>query len=447
MTRAHLLGPVLLLALLPSNVVSAAMPLLLREWRAPNTDGGIVFAAYQVGYVLSVLLVLPLTDRIGPGRVITACALVTAVSFILFPLLAVNVLSASLLRLCAGLGLAGIYLPGVRIIAASASSRRRGLAVGAYVSAFYLGSATSLWATGALLPAYGWRGAALALALASVLAVPLALVATRGMLRPLESPLVLNHPASTASPARPKADHAPATTPRRTTEVYRSDLKGGTPAASVGGRLDLRALRDGAVARNVLAYTGHSWELYVSRGWLAAFVASVLVAQGSDALSASAGGSQWAALMAGLGTPGVLLGGWLSDHFGRARTALLITLLSGALSLVFGFLWAGPWALLLGVGCLYGLLVSADSAIYSTAITELAAPGRLGSAQAVQAFFGFSATIVAPIAAGKALDLGWGWGATFVLAGSMGLILGAPLMWDMAVGRGAQRKNKPSRNA
>ena len=366
MTRAHLLGPVLLLALLPSNVVSAAMPLLLKEWQAPNADGGIVFAAYQVGYIFSVLLVLPLTDRVGAGRVITACALITALSFILFPLLAVNVVSASLLRVCAGLGLAGIYLPGVRIIAASASSRRRGLAVGAYVSAFYLGSATSLWATGALLPAYGWRGAALALALASVLAVPLALVATRGMVAMVR-----------ATPSQPP--------PLRRSAATGEELAGNTELSrNASGRLDLGALRDGAVARNVLAYTGHSWELYVSRGWLAAFVASVLVAQGSDALSASAGGSQWAALMAGFGTPGVLLGGWLSDHFGRARTALVITLLSGALSLVFGFLGAGPWALLLAAGCLYGLFVSADSAIYSTAITELAAPGRLGSAQAVR---------------------------------------------------------------
>lgn len=422
MNRAHLLGPVLLLALLPSNVVSAAMPLLLREWQAPNADGGIVFAAYQVGYVLSVLLVLPLTDRVGAGKVIIACALVTALSFILFPFLAINVLSASVLRLCAGLGLAGIYLPGVRIIAAGASARRRGLAVGVYVAAFYLGSAASLWATGALLSSYGWRGAALALALASVAAVPLALFATRGL------PPAVENNRKLPLPSRERVGVRVASAPPT-------------------GRLDLSALRDPAVARNVMAYAGHSWELYVSRGWLAAFVASVLVAQGSDALSASAGGSQWAALMAGFGTPGVLLGGWLSDRFGRARTALAITLLSGALSLVFGFLGTGPWALLLAAGCLYGLLVSADSAVYSTAITELAAPARLGSAQALQAFFGFSATIVAPVAAGKALDLGWGWGAIFVLAGAVGLLLGAPLIRDATAERRKKISNIRSQNA
>jgi len=64
--------------------------------------------------------------------------------------------------------------------------------------------------------------------------------------------------------------------------------------------------------------------------------------------------------------------------------------------------------LLVVTGCFYGVLVSGDSAIYSTAITELAEPDRLGSAQAFQAFLGFGATILAPVAASLLLDLGLG---------------------------------------
>ncbi|MBI1801908.1 MAG: MFS transporter, partial [Chloroflexi bacterium] len=160
MNRAHLLGPVLALALLPSNVVAASVPLLREEWHINAAEAGWVFAAYQVGYVVSVLVLLPLTDRIRPGRVIAVCAAATAISFVLFPLLATNLWSAAAMRFLAGLGLAGIYMPGVRIVSAAAAARRRGLAVGAYVAAFYLGAAVSLWATGLLLPSLGWRGAA-----------------------------------------------------------------------------------------------------------------------------------------------------------------------------------------------------------------------------------------------------------------------------------------------
>jgi len=66
--QAYLLTTVLALALLPSNVVAGALPLLREDWDASAVEAGWVFAAYQVGYVVSVLVVLPLTDRLRVGR-------------------------------------------------------------------------------------------------------------------------------------------------------------------------------------------------------------------------------------------------------------------------------------------------------------------------------------------------------------------------------------------
>ena len=54
-----MLGPVLTLALLPSNVVATALPLLRAEWGTSAAEMGAVFAAYQAGYVASVVLLLP----------------------------------------------------------------------------------------------------------------------------------------------------------------------------------------------------------------------------------------------------------------------------------------------------------------------------------------------------------------------------------------------------
>lgn len=376
MTRtAWLLGPVLALALLPSNLVATALPLLAEEWTASATAMGWVFAAYQVGYVASVLLVLPLTDRFHAGRVIALCSVATSIAFILFPVLAFDVWSASVLRGLAGIGLAGVYMPGVRLVAASAAPERRGLAVSVYVSAFYLGAAVSLWATGALLPTVGWRGAGYVLGAISAVALPLAILATRG---------------ATAPEGR-------------------------------SARLRPEVLKQGPVVRTILAYTGHSWELYVSRGWLAAFLAAVLAGQGFGSVEAASEGGKWAALMAGLGTVGVWLGGWLSDRWGRARAALAIALSSGCISLGFGWLGAGAWSVLVVIGCLYGLLVAADSGVYSTAVTELAPADQIGSAQAAQAFLGFLATALAPVVAGLILDLGGGFGGAFTMAGLVGL--------------------------
>jgi MFS family permease len=95
---------------------------------------------YQVGYALAVLLILPLTDRVRTGVIIAAGSALSAVAFVPFGLVAHDVWSASALRVPAGAGLAAIYLPGVRVVAAAAESARRGLAVSVYVSAFYIGA-------------------------------------------------------------------------------------------------------------------------------------------------------------------------------------------------------------------------------------------------------------------------------------------------------------------
>ncbi|MBM3451182.1 MAG: MFS transporter [Armatimonadetes bacterium] len=380
--RTLLLGLTLAIALLPSDVAAAALPLLRAEWTASAATAGAVFSAYQAGYVASVLVLLPLTDRIPASRIIFGCAIATSVAFVLFPLLAYNAVSAALLRFLAGLGLSGIYLPGVRVVAANAPPARRGFAVAAYVSAFYLGSAMSLWLSGFLMPSLGWRGAALALGVASLAIIPLAKVSTDGI-------------------ALPDGQRA---------------------------HLDVTVLKHRPLLWNILAYAGHTWELYIFRAWMAAYLASVVGATGLAMQAAASVGSQWAALMGLFGVPGVWFGGWLSDRVGRARAALVFALCSGAISLAIGSLQTAPWLTLILVGCAYGLLVSSDSPVYSTAVTELAPAGRLGSAQALQAFIGFGATIFSPAVAGAALDLGFGWAGVFAVAGIVGILFALPLI-------------------
>jgi MFS family permease len=370
-----LLTAALALTLLPSNVVPTAVPLLRGEWGVSDAELGGVFTAYRLGYLVAVLAVLPLTDRWPAAYVMGGCSALAGGAFLLFPLLAHDPWSAAVLRGLAGLGLAGLYLPGVRVVAIAASAERRGLLVSIYVSAYYFGAALSLWASGTLLPAYGWRGASLALGILSVLALPLAILGTRGV----------------------------------------------PPPASRSARLQLSVLRHGPIRRNVLAYGAHSCELYISRAWLPAFLAAVLLGQGLGEVDAAAEGARWAALIAGLGTVGVWVGGWLSDRWGRARVAMSIAAASGVLSLVFGWLGLVSWWAVLVVGCLYGLLLAADSSIYSATVTEIAPPEQLGSAQAAQAFTAAVASSVAPVAAGLVLDLGGGYGSAFGLAGLVGL--------------------------
>src|SRR5205807_1821759 len=95
----------------PSRDASCLPPPPRTAWHASAVAIAWVFAAYQVGYLIAVLVLLPLTDRVPAGRVMAGCAAASSTAFVLFPLLAHGVWSAAGLRLLAGLGLAGIYLP------------------------------------------------------------------------------------------------------------------------------------------------------------------------------------------------------------------------------------------------------------------------------------------------------------------------------------------------
>src|SRR2546429_5728876 len=180
-SRALALSATLALVLLPSQLPAAALLLMRTEWDASSAALGWVVSAYLLGYAAAVLVVLPLTDRVRPSRVIAIGALVTALANLAFAFGAHDVLTASVLRVASGFGLAGVYMPGVRLVAQDAEPARRGRAVGLYVAAFYLGGSLSFLATGFLLEPLGWRGAAAILGLIALLALPIAVASTRGI--------------------------------------------------------------------------------------------------------------------------------------------------------------------------------------------------------------------------------------------------------------------------
>jgi MFS-type transporter involved in bile tolerance (Atg22 family) len=77
--------------------------------------------------------------------------------------------------------------------------------------------------------------------------------------------------------------------------------------------------------------------------------------------------------------------------------------------------------LIVAIAVVYGWAIAADSAIYSTGVTEVAAPDRLGSTMALQAFMGLLGGIVGPILMGLVLDVTddsfrWGFSSLGVVA-------------------------------
>ena len=346
--------------LLPFASYVAALPVITEEWGLSHARAGAVYSAYLAGYSVSALVVIPLTDRLGPKRVFLASAPLSVAAHTLFSLGADGMVSGMLLMALAGVGLVGIYMPGLRIISERFHTGGRGLAMGLYVTAYYAGNSISLASTGALMSALEWREAYLVTALASSAGVLLVYLLLRS---------------------------------------HRDRPSGGS-----SGRLDLSALRNRPVRHFIVGYSLHAWELYAVRVWLPVFLVSVLVARGVDGDQAVVRAATVGGIALTAGAIGPVAGGMISDRLGRAVSAMAIFGLSGALSWAIGWMGGFPWAAIVAVAVIYGWAISADSAIYTTAIAEASKSAQLGSTMAMQAFLGFSGGVVGPVVVGAVLD-------------------------------------------
>lgn len=120
----------------------------------------------------------------------------------------------------------------------------------------------------------------------------------------------------------------------------------------------------------------------------------------------------------GAGALGCLGGGVLGDRWGRTRTTALAIAVSGACSLLIGATFAGPLWLVLAVGVVWGVAVVADSAQFSTMVTEPADQAYVGTALTAQLAVGFSLTVLTIWVVPLARDaVGWQWAFALLAPG------------------------------
>jgi MFS family permease len=154
-------------------------------------------------------------------------------------------------------------------------------------------------------------------------------------------------------------------------------------------------------------------------------------------------GAAIAFAVVGVGALGCYAGGRLGDRWGRTRTTAAAMAISGACALTIGFLGPDPLWLLVIVGLVWGFAVVADSAQFSTIVTELADQAYVGTALTLQLALGFTLTVVTiwliPV---LERSHGWGWAFALLAPGpALGVIAmlrlkGLPEARQLAGGRG-----------
>src|SRR2546423_2390296 len=122
---------------------SAVVPALSAEWKLNDSTASWLTIAVQLGFVCGTLIsaFLNLPDVIDVSYLFAACAFAGALTNAIFGLYASGPNSGIVLRFLTGLFLAGVYPPGMKIMA-TWFQRSRGMALGVLVGALTVGKAT-----------------------------------------------------------------------------------------------------------------------------------------------------------------------------------------------------------------------------------------------------------------------------------------------------------------
>jgi MFS family permease len=360
-----LLAAALVLSMTTWFSASAVVPQLRAEWNLSSTGASWLTIAVQLGFVGGALAssLLNLADVFSPRSVILVGSLGAAAANLLLAASGGAGLGIPL-RLATGFFLAGVYPPALKLMA-TWFRRGRGLALGTIVGALTLGSALPHLLNG--LGGLDWR---------TVIYATSGLTLAGGVL------------------ARFGVADGPFPFPRAVFDPRQARLV----FANRGVRLAS------------LGYFGHMWELYAMWAWFVVFFRAVH--------GPGAGAAYATFAVIGAGAFGCVAGGLLGDRWGRPQTTAAMMVVSGSCAVAIGLVAQWSAWLALAIGVVWGFTVVADSAQFSTIVTELADQAYVGTALTLQLAVGFTLT-VATIWLIPVLehDVGWKWAFAFLAPG------------------------------
>jgi MFS family permease len=350
---------------------TAAAPELAAAWGLGPAETAWLTTAVQLGFVAGAALssVLTLSDAVAPRRLFAVSALVGAGLTAAIAAFVTTAGAAIGLRFLTGVALAGVYPPGMKILAGWFADAR-GFAIGALVGALAVGSALPH-----LLRAVGGVGAP-----RTVLYGAAGLATVGGLL------VLAVEPGPHQAPAAP------------------------FDPGAIG-----RLLRDRATGLANLGYFGHMWELYAVWTWIPAYLAA-------SAAAGTGGGDALASLVAfatiAVGGVGAVAAGSVADRLGRTTVTTASMVVSGLACLGAGLVFGRSLAVVVPFVLVWGVAIVADSAQFSAAVSELAEGAYVGTALTLQTAVGFLLTTLSiglvPVVAEA---VGWRWAFLPLAAG------------------------------
>ena len=216
----------------------ALLPGFIADWHLSNSEAGWITGGFYAAYTLAVPVLVTLTDRVDARVVYLSGVALTIASHLGFAALADGFWSAFVARALAGVGWAGTYMTGLKLLADRVDPMLMSRAVAGHAASIGVAGALSFTFAGAMHRWYGWRGAFVGAGLAALVAW-----------------IILFW---WAPPRERRAAHP-------------------SPTAL----FDFRpVLRNRSAMAYALAYSAHTWEMNALRGWAVAFLTYVATVTG-----------------------------------------------------------------------------------------------------------------------------------------------------------------------
>ena len=361
----------------------ALLPGMMPLWGLTNSEAGWITAMFYGAYLLAVPILVTLTDRIDARRVYLFGVACTITAHLLFGLLAEGFWSALLLRGLAGIGWAGTYMTGLKLLADQVDAKLMSRATAGHAASIGISGAASFACADLLANALGWQSAFVVAAATAIMAWLLVALLV----------------------------------PPRTTPLPR--------AADGHALFDFRPVfRNRSAMAYAIAYCIHTLEMNVLRGWGVAFLAYVAVSTGAEARFSP---TYVLTALGLIGTVASVLGNEAAIRWGRRRLITVALLASIAVGGSIGYIGTLSYTVAVVLLLIYGFVVWLDSSSLTAGAAGTAEPTRRGATLAVHSMLGYSGGFVGPLMIGYTLDLAGGmsrmaWGVSFGLVALLMLL-------------------------
>jgi MFS family permease len=354
-------------ALLGFACYAVVLTPLQEEWHLSNLQSGLIASAFFFGYMLAVPVATALTDRIDARKVYLFGGICASAGLLGMSLFAYNFWTAILLMALNGAGLAGTYMPGLKILSDRIQSGELTRHIAFYTAFFGIGTGFSYLCSGWILNAMGWHYVFGLIAMGPLAAFLIVLF----FIPPLE--------------------HEKWTGPL---QIHLRDLFPIDKWKLV--------LQDKKAAGFIFGYTAHTLELFASRSWIVAFFAFCVASSGESFFLAI---TTLAGVINFFGVPASILGNEIALRIGRQKWVCIVMLTSAVLGIALASSTGHSWWLILTLAVAHAIFIMADSATLTAGLVISAQENIKGAAMGLHSLMGFGGGLLGPAIFGFVLDI------------------------------------------